>query len=650
MKFIKALNPSFVEKYRSQVPPWGEAGYVTYKRTYARHLDDDQTGPREEFWQTLTRCIDGLLHIGGPFTQEEAETLFDDCFNLRGMLSGRHLWQLGTRTVDKLGGDSLQACWHIVVNEPIHPFTFAFDKLMLGGGVGFNIQRENVYELPKIQHDPIIERVPSFDCDFIVTDNREGWVELIRKILASFFGSGRAVYYNTDCIRERGKPIKSFGGVASGSEELVKGIKLIVKILRNRYGSKLQPIDCLDIMNIIGMIVVSGNVRRSAEIGCGDPDDIDFINAKNWHIQTVPPWRQQSNNTVITAFMNLVHPDFWEGYYGRGEALGLWNPHTCRNYGRLFDGFIPGVDRRVKGPNPCGEITLESDEACNLAELYLPNIRDAGELRRVSGLLLKAQKTISVLPFLHDRTNEVVRRNHRIGLGITGWYAAHHLRRNEILDSTYGFLKEEDVRTSKLLNTGLSIKLTTAKPSGTASLLPRRIPAGINAGYSPYHIRRIGFAASDPLVDALRSRGYKVEPKLNIDGSHDFNQMLVSFPIGYGTDVICDKDVTAIEQLDNQKRIQTWWADNSVSATIQYEPHEVEDIQNYLDQHYHDEIKSVSFCMHQHGFLQAPLEEITREEYLEYSAKVTPLIQFENDGGDYEISNQECGVGGCPVR
>jgi hypothetical protein len=45
---------------------------------------------------------------------------------------------------------------------------------MLGGGVGFNILPEYVYELPEIAFNPPIGRVETNDCDYIVTDNREG--------------------------------------------------------------------------------------------------------------------------------------------------------------------------------------------------------------------------------------------------------------------------------------------------------------------------------------------------------------------------------------------------------------------------------------------------------------------------------------------
>lgn len=657
MKYIEQLYPHFTDKYKNLVPPWGPCGYVTYKRTYARRLvEDDKDSPTEEWYQTITRCVNGLLEIGTAYTQEEAETLFDDVFHLRGIFSGRHLWQLGTKAVRERGGDSLQSCWVVKVNDYKYPFLFTFDKLMVGGGVGFNIQREYVYEIPPVKFNPIIERVDTYDCDLIVTDNREGWCELLGRILDAFFINGKPLRYCPNCIRDRGRLIKSFGGIASGSENLVNGMDLIIKILRGAVGRKLTTVDCLDIMNIIGMIVVAGNVRRSAEIAIGDPDDKDFLSAKNWSEGIIPRWRQQSNNTVSTDYLKKLSSRFWKNYETNergetcGEPYGLFNPHTCRNYGRLVDGFTKDLDALICGCNPCAEIPEEDSEPCNLADNYLPNLKDASEWKRIGGLLLKAQKSISLLPFTHDRTNEVVGRNHRLGQGITGWQNAQHLWDKEILDQQYKYLREVDKEYSKLKGCKESIKITTVKPSGTVSLLPDKCPSGANGAFARYVSRGILFSADDPILKKLKDNGYKVEPKQNIDGSHDYNSMFVSFPIDYGPDAITDRQLNAKAQLDTQKKLQTYYVDNSVSMTVQYKSRELPGIKDWQKDNYHDNVKTVSFCLHDnHGFPQAPFREITEREYKAMSAKIKPITRII-DHGNYEISSDECASGACPAR
>ena len=133
--------------------PWGEIGYITYKRTYARRLKEDDPNSRtEEFEDTVNRelwACEKQLKI--KFTEEEKETYINSRLNLKWSPAGRFVWQLGTKTVDKLGLPSLQNCAACVVDHPIRPFTWAMELLMLGCGVGYNIQKEYVYQITKIK-------------------------------------------------------------------------------------------------------------------------------------------------------------------------------------------------------------------------------------------------------------------------------------------------------------------------------------------------------------------------------------------------------------------------------------------------------------------------------------------------------------------
>jgi ribonucleoside-triphosphate reductase len=331
--------------------PWGEIGYITFKRTYARKLkEDDPKSSTEEFSDVIKREIlacNKQLKVG--FTKEEEEYYYKTRMQLKWSVAGRFMWQLGTRTVDKLGLPSLQNCAGVVVDSPVRPFTWTFELLMLGAGVGYNIQKEYVYQLPKLQKKVKIERVDSKDADYIVPDTREGWVKLLGKVLKAHFYSGEGFTYSTQLIRGKGAPIKSFGGEASGPEELCWGMTEINKLLNSRSSQKLRPIDCLDIMNIIGFVVVSGNVRRSAQIAIGDYDDIDFLKAKRWDLGSIPNWRSMSNNSVVCDDTTKLTKEFWDTY-DQGEPYGLINLRLARLIGRTGDTKYP--DNQVVVFNP----------------------------------------------------------------------------------------------------------------------------------------------------------------------------------------------------------------------------------------------------------------------------------------------------------
>jgi len=627
--------------------PWGPLGYVTYKRTYARRLSENNINSKtEEFENTVDRIVkasDKQLKVG--FSPQEEKRLKEILLGLKGSVAGRFMWQLGTKTIDRLGLMSLQNCAFTVVNEPVRPFTWAMDALMLGSGVGYNIQREYVYELPKLKRKVRIVRKDTNDADFIVPDSREGWVKLLRKTLESHFITGEGFTYSTICVRGKGTPIKGFGGVASGPEELCWGIREISKLLNSRSGKKVRPIDCLDVMNIIGYIVVAGNVRRSAQIAIGDYDDIQYLEAKRWDLG-IPNWRAMSNNSVVCNDISLLPEQFWEGYNGNGEPYGLINLKLSREIGRTGDTNYPDPD--VAGYNPCAEQSLAPFETCCLAEIHLPNIESQEELIEVAIYLYRINKHSLALPCHAKETEAIVNKNMRMGIGITGYCMATE-EQQSWLEETYKELREFDVHYSKEKGFPPSIKLTTVKPSGTLSLLSGVTP-GAHPGYSHYHIRRIRMASDSALVQVCKQNGYKIEFQRNFDGSDDTNTVVVEFPCKFPENTVVSKDMKALEQLELVKKLQTEWSDNSVSVTIYYRKEELDGIKEWLNFNYNNNLKTVSFLLHsEHGFDQAPLEEIDRQKYEDMVKSVKPITNCEVNEEDIKGSF-ECATGACPIK
>jgi hypothetical protein len=629
------------------VTPWGSSGYFTFKRTYARRLvENDPNSATEEFPDTVKRIIKATKsQLNIDFSPEELLDIEKMFLSLEGIVAGRFLWQLGTKTVDKLGLLSLQNCAFTVVDDPIRPFTWAMDALMLGSGVGYNIQREHVYRLPKAKKVKIT-RVDTNDADYIVPDSRQGWVELLQKVLEAHFVTGRNFTYSTICIRGKGTPIKGFGGLASGPEELCWGMTEINKLLNTRSKKNIRSIDCLDIMNIIGFVVVSGNVRRSAQIAIGDYDDFQFLNAKRWDLGNIPSWRAMSNNSVVCDDTTKLPSEFWEGYNGNGEPYGLINLKTARAMGRTGETQYP--DPEVMGFNPCAEQSLAPYETCCLAEIYLPNISGIERLKQVTTYLYRINKHSLTLPCHLKETEEIVHKNMRMGIGVTGYLQATEEQRSW-LPEVYRYLRDYDKQYSELHGFNESIKITTVKPSGTLSLLAG-VTSGAHPAFSQYYVRRIRVASNSNLIPVCKASGYPIEFQRNFDGTDDRSTMIVSFPTKVPENTILAKDMTAIDQLEVIKRLQTEWSDNSVSVTIYYRKEELDDIKVWLASNYSTCLKTVSFLLHsEHGFQQAPMEEITKEVYEEMSSNISPIgkVSFKEDD---IIGTDECASGVCPIK
>jgi ribonucleoside-triphosphate reductase (thioredoxin) len=660
MSLEPILSNAFINSYKDKIAPWGfnGLGYIVYRRTYSRLKPD---GTNEEWHETVARCVNGAQQIGAGYTRVEAERLYDHVFNLRCNFAGRMLWQLGTSMVERFGGNSLLNCWFASMNEP-KAFLFLFENLMLGGGVGYSIRREDVHELPRVKSGVTVTHKATKDADFIVPDSREGWVKLLAHVLDAFYVTGKSFTYSTILIRSAGERINGFGGTASGPTILMDGIDKIVKLLQSREDKKLRSIDVLDICNIIGSVVVAGNVRRSAEIALGDPDDYLYIRAKNWSLGNVPNWRGMSNNTIYADAYAHISSEIWNNGYetdpktgvARGEPYGFFNLPLSQRYGRLKDGpmkdskLYPTDRDNCVGTNPCGEISLASYECCNLSELYLCNIRSEEELMDCAKLLYKTQKAIAALPFLHKETEEIVHRNMRLGLGVTG--ICQSLHKIEWLDQCYVELRRFDKEWSKQRGWPESIKLTTIKPSGTLSLLGGATP-GVHPAYSKHYIRRVRMSSEDKLVKVCREAGYTVEYQKRFDGSDDHSTVVVEFPCETPEGAVFAKDMGVIQQLEMVKRLQAIWADNAVSVTAYYELAELETLKDWMRDNYGANIKSVSFLLKDdHGFLQAPYETIDEARYREMAAKVKPLDQILADLSGGMLDSIECLGGSCPVR
>lgn len=628
--------------------PWSTVGYLTYKRTYSRPIEGEAR--TEEFPETAERVINATdTQLNVNFTDDEKERLRGYLLSLKGSVAGRFWWQLGTKTVDNLGLASLQNCAFTVVDNPIRPFTWCMDMLALGSGVGYNIQNKHVNKLPVVRDwFKAPTRVDHGGADFIIPDSREGWVKFLGKTLKAAFLSesvDRGTFsYSTQVIRGKGSPIKGFGGVASGPEDLCWGVNKISEILMSRAGKKVRPVDCLDIMNIIGHIIVAGNVRRSAQIAIGDPDDIEFLLAKRWDIGNIPSWRAMSNNSVACDDLRDLHEYFWQGYEGKGEPYGLINLRLARKIGRL--GETEYDDPEVMGFNPCAEQSLAPYETCCLAEVFLPNIKSYEEFLDVLTLFYRINKHSLTLPCHHPETEEIVFKNMRMGIGLTGVMQASK-EQLSWMDAAYRYLRDFDNRYSELNGFNPSIKLTTVKPSGTLSLLPGVTP-GVHPGYAQYMYRRITVAADHVLVKVCRKHGYPIEYKKNFDGTEDYNSVIVTFPFAYPEGTILAKDMTALEQLKWVRRMQEEWSDNSVSCTVYYRKEELNEIREYLMKNYRNNFKTLSFLLHSdHGFAQAPYEEITKEQYDTLVANTEVITSVES--AEFEGSD-ECAGGVCPVR
>ena len=628
MDFKKmVLDQKWIEEFKNVSVKFGfnGLGEVVYKRTYSRLKEN---GEREEWYETVGRVVNGTFRmlerhckeIGVEFEEKRerkrAEEMYKLMFEFKFLPPGRGLWAMGSAiTESKQNYAALNNCAFVSTEEmwkdPSKPYAFLMDMSMNGVGVGFDtngaLDARNRIFMPNMNEVKLYE----------VPDSRDGWVSSVRLLLDSYMKPDQSsVKFDYSKIREKGQPLKTFGGVASGSGPLIELHERMVKTLDKNIDETITVRTIVDLMNQIGCCVVSGNIRRSAEIAFGEYDDGEFISLKDYEQNPERvAWGWSSNNS-IKAKIGMDFSEISPKIKLNGEP-GCVFLENSRSHQRM-NGHVDKSDSRCAGLNPCAEISLESYELCNLVETFPSNHDTLDEYLQTLYYAHLYVKIVSLGNTAWSETNRVLLRNRRVGVSMSGIvqfinkFSLHTLK--EWCNAGYEFIQDTDIRTSEELCVRESIRRTTIKPSGTVSLLAGATP-GMHYPQSKYYIRRMRISKTSHLYESIKDSTLEMEDDVtDPDGT-----AVVSFYIFAGEGLRTTSEVSIWEQLSLQAFLQREWSDNAVSCTVTFDPKkEGGDIENALN-YFQYQLKGTSFLpsIDYGSFPQMPYETITEQVYNE---------------------------------
>jgi adenosylcobalamin-dependent ribonucleoside-triphosphate reductase len=670
--FSFRLSEEFVNKYNNVPAPFGfsdagsnSLGEITFIRTYSRVKED---GTKERWHEVCRRVIEGMYSVqknhakdnrlpwNDNKAQKSAQEAFQRMFELKWTPPGRGLWAFGTpMTMEKRNSAALQNCAMVSTrdidrNDPGALFAWVMDALMLGIGVGFDTLGQDKQLSIYAPTEPA--------STYEIPDTREGWVESVRLLINSFLRQNQTIQeFTYGLIRPLGAPIKGFGGVASGPAPLIDLHTRIRNVVGSRAGELLDSRAIVDIVNLIGTCVVSGNVRRSATLALGTPEDEGFINLKNPEVfpdrnsydPEKPGWAWMSNNS-ISATVGTKYEDYVDLIADNGEPGFIWLD-VARDYGRLKD--APDYkDSRIMGFNPCAEQPLESYELCTLVEVHLNRHDSKEDFLKTLKFAYLYGKTVTLMPTHWQQTNGIMQRNRRIGTSLTGIasFADNSglpaLR--EWMDEGYQKIRHYDHKYSEWLCVRESVRVTTVKPSGSVSLLSGATP-GVHWGPGgEFYLRAIRFGNTDPMLHLFKAAGYKIEEDLV-----SANTSVVYFPVASGHKR-AEKQVSLFEKIGLAATAQKYWSDNGVSVTLSFDKEEETKFIAPALNMYEGQLKAVSFLpMGNKTYPQQPYTEITREEYnsyvgtigkIDWSAIYDGVENLEAEGEQY------CSTDACEIK
>lgn len=677
-----------LQPVQERTPSWGPIGEQVFKRTYAR--DIEELGRKETWAETVVRVVDGNLALvdGRHIEPNEREKLIDLLMTFGALPAGRHLSSSGVK-----GRQFLFNChgsgWD--KNEPDAHFTFAFDELMQGGGVGANYSDrylealpafardvevhvtcrkdhpdyhlfKDLLSLPKSVTDPDGYEIDPNLLYAVLPDTREGWVDSLGHSLKAAWGvtDYHTVVIDVSALRKKGTKLKTGGGVSPGPEPLVIMLSKLSKLLKNCKGKKVDTFLAMEIDHRVAECVVAGGKRRSSRMSVKswrDPDIFRFIKYKstegdNWTTNI----SVEIDDDFIKAFeagddrAHKVLEAIVAGKRLNGEP-GIWNRSLSMQGER--------EPEEMYCPNPCGEIGLYMWENCNLGHINLqafagkPLHRAVEAFRLMSRWLIRA--TYGDIP--QPRQRAIVDQNRRIGVGFFGfhgWLALSGIKYSDCWKDEYVQLAlrkfreavdAEAVKYANEIGIPVPVKTTTVAPTGTVALLPG-VTTGLQPIFAPWFKRRVRYADTDEQLAVEIAKGYTHYPDpdaLNTEiVEYWCEDGLVGIVRGRGLDpaelLESQDDIPFTDYLEVQALVQDVYANNAISFTINIPehrmPNEAEMVTALSKVLYR--LKGTTVFPDK-SRKNAPYERLTKEE-------------FENYSGPKELSQveDEC-KGGCPT-
>lgn len=625
------LTDTFLSKYNKQKPPFGfnGLGELVYLRTYSRIKEN---GDNEVWWETVRRVVEGTFNMQKRWieqhrlgwnsmkSQKSAQEMYDRIFNMKFLPPGRGLWAMGSSITEERGMymalNNCAFCTTETIKDDLSKsFCFLMDVSMLGVGCGFDVKgagKINVYK-----------PIKSAENIYKISDTREGWVESVKLLLESYFMETKQIEFDYSDIRLAGLPIKGFGGISSGPAPL-KELHIDIRNTLDKNINKLITITSIvDIMNLIGKCVVSGNVRRTAEIVFGDYKSPEYLDLKNYKINSNRENFGWTSNNSIFCDVGMNYESAASRTKINGEPGYAWL-ENMKAYSRMNNG-IDNKDHRVSGGNPCLEQSLESYEVCNLVETFPNNHENLEDFLITLKYAYLYAKTVTLGQTHWPETNRVMLRNRRIGCSMSGivqFIADHGIHAlKEWCEKGYESIDYYDTIYSDWLAIPKSIKKTSIKPSGTVSLLAGATP-GVHFPESLFYIRRIRLSIHSDLIQPLKDSGYKIDPCFGSETT----TVIVEIPVKIGDNLRSIRDVSIWEQMALAAFMQKYWADNQVSCTVTFKKEEADQIDKCLN-FYQYQLKGISFLpLTEHGvYKQMPYESISEKKYEELVSKLKCL-------------------------
>jgi len=555
---------------------WALPDYIQAAK-YARY--DTGLGRREVYSETVARGRD--MHIRRWPEHEGELTRAYALVEEKKVLPSMRSMQFGGAAIEAHHGRMYNCSFTLM--DRWRAFSDAFFLLLCGCGVGYSVQWEHVDQLPAVG------TVGRDVYHHTVEDTIEGWGRACEALFTSF-EAGLWIEFDYSGVRSEGALLVTSGGRAPGHLPLRGVLEAVRSRLSAAQGRRLRPIEVNDIMCLLAEAVLSGGIRRSALICLFSATDTEMIYAKsNENYRPAfgsdpghNPHRAMANNSGV-----LLRAEARESDFRRLISVAQGN-NGCPGF--LF------VNDINHGTNPCGEIGLDprlyskdrdSYETgfafCNLTEINAATVTSREDfLSRcdAAATIGTFQAAYTRFDYLGSVTKAIAERDGLLGVSLTGIQDNRDMILDaSLLEAGVARIKAVNERLAAQLGLAAGARLTTVKPSGTASIVLGCVGPGIHSNWAPRYIRRVNANPNEPVAREFR----RVNPHM-VQEKPDGSWSLMFPVVGEGQTV---KDTQAIGFVDDVLFVYRHWVlpgsirgglTHNVSCTVTVRDGELEEV------------------------------------------------------------------------
>lgn len=625
--------------------PKAIADYI-HASKYAKYLPEE--GRRETYAETVLRSM--KMHLDKfPQMEQEIDEAFSHVMAKRVLPSMRSMQFAGPAILQH--NARMYNCAFTLVDRP-RVFQEIFYLLLSGCGVGFSVQTKHVGRLPKLVAGTKV-------LHHAVEDSIIGWADTLGLLIASFV-EGYILDLNYSKIRPEGSALKTGGGKAPGHLPLKRALEEIRSILVGAVGRHMRPIEAYDIICHIAEAVLAGGIRRSSLIALFSCDDDEMLTSKapgNFDYTSKNVQRAMSNNSAVLLRSTATKDQFM-------EVMEL----NRNSYGEPGFMFTDNLDH---GTNPCGEIGIDptiGDKTgfgfCNLCEVNVAACKTKEEFYAAciaASVIGTLQASYTDFPYLGSTTEEIVRRDALLGVGLVGIMDNPEIGLDPyILKYGSGIVKWHNKETAKKIGIRSAQRCTTVKPSGTSSLELGCVGSGIHPHHAKRYFRRVTANVNEPVAKFFREANpHMVDVKPNGD-------LCITFPVKAPEGSVVLKDIKAKDFMDYIFKVYEYWIlggtdhgsmlTHNISSTVVVKDGKWYETLDYAWEN-RSKIRAMSFFPEagDKGIPFVPREEVLPEDEEKWNhlirdyVKLDYLNMVEHEDATDHASEPACSGGQCEI-